>query len=356
MNDPYPSAPSAPRPALRARSARVYTPPGDTPAPGELRLDANEGRPALNPPPATTELLRRYARPAALEARIARGLGVEPARVVVTAGADDALDRLCRATLESGGTALLTDPTFEMLPRYVALAGADAIAIPWLDGPFPVDAFERGTDDRLRAIFAVTPNNPTGLGAGTPDLLRLADLARARGALLVADLAYVEFADEDPTPALLAHPNAVVARTFSKAWGLAGLRVGYAVGPAPVIDWLRAVGHPYPTSAFSLAAVADALDRAGDALRESVARVRSERDALASLLRARGVDVLPSQANFVLARFAPPLPSAFSIEPASLSPRRSSPAALSEPSRPTRNGLGIDFTRNAWTNGPRQSC
>ncbi|MCW5775801.1 MAG: histidinol-phosphate aminotransferase family protein [Phycisphaeraceae bacterium] len=301
-----------PAPAGRVRAVTAYAPPASSPCPWStvhcpLSLHANEGRApdgailerlrALD-----AETLRRYAKPTALEALLAARLGVGPERVVVTAGADDALERLCRAALEPGRTAVLTDPTFEMLPRYVRLTGASPVEIPWLDRAFPAAEFEGAIDASTGAAFIVSPNNPTGAAVSTSDMLGIA--RRNPGCLVVADLAYVEFADEDPTAELLRLPNAVVTRTFSKAWGLAGLRVGYAIGSAEVMGWLRTVGHPFPTSGVSLALAAGALEADQAGTRAYLDRVRTERAELAELLRSLGAEAPESQGNFVLGRFA----------------------------------------------------
>ena len=317
--------PRVPRPASRLTALTAYAPPGvrDSKSQGPnprsqisdlesrksclrpLKLDANEGR---LPDDALldrlraidADALRRYARPAALEAKLGATLGIDPSGIVVTADADDALDRLCRATLEPGRCAILTDPTFEMLPRYARLAGAKPIEIPWLDRPFPAGEIERAIDERTGAVFLVTPNNPTGAVARAAEIVRIAE--RAPASVVVADLAYVEFADEDPTPALLGLPNVVMTRTFSKAWGLAGLRVGYAIGPAHIISWLRAVGHPYPTSSVGLALAGAALDLDHSGNDAYIAQAKRERRDLAALLRSLGADAADSQGNFVLAR------------------------------------------------------
>ncbi len=137
--------------------------------------------------------------------------------------------------------------------------------------------------------------------ATADDLVRLS--AGARRVLLIVDLAYTEFADDDLMEATLRLPNAVAIRTFSKAWGLAGLRVGYAIGPPSIVDWLRAAGSPYPTAGVSLALAARQLETGADHVRAFVQRIRRERDELHRLLRAHGADALPSQGNFLLARF-----------------------------------------------------
>jgi histidinol-phosphate aminotransferase len=188
-----------------------------------------------------------------------------------------------------------------MLERYAQLAGARILEVPWPEGPSPVDALLARVEADTGLIAIVSPNNPTGAIARLQDLARLEQ--GAGNALLLVDAAYGEFADEDLGPAAVAGGRALVVRTFSKAWGLAGLRVGHAVGPVDVIAALRAGGGPYPVSGPSLA-IALAWLEAGEAvMRDLVARIRVEREALREGLARLGATALPSQANFVLARF-----------------------------------------------------
>ena len=128
----------------------------------------------------------------------------------------------------------------------------------------------------------------------------------SRGApscLILVDLAYIEFADEDLTSCVLSLPNALLVRSLSKAWGLAGLRVGWAAGPAEVIGWLRAAGHPYAVSGPSLRLAAARLRTGQGDVALFAGRIREERRLISRRLVALGASVLPSQANFVLARF-----------------------------------------------------
>ncbi len=274
--------------------------------PIDLYLDGNEG---VAPPAALLdiahelgpEVLRRYPSKGELEAQLAAEFGVDAAQVLVTAGGDDALDRACRAVLEPGRELVLPVPTFEMLERYPRLVGATTVPVPWDVPAFPIAGVLDALRDATGAIAIVSPNNPTGAVATTADLEALS--AAAPHVLLLVDLAYVEFADVDLTAAALRLPNAVVVRTFSKAWGLAGLRVGYAIGPPRIIDWLRAVGGPYPTSGLSLAIASRRLSTGAADMRAFIERVRVERAALSSLLIECGAAPVPSQANFVLGRF-----------------------------------------------------
>lgn len=297
----------APVPVERSRSARPYAPPtGDWPI--DLRLDANEGPPSwldvsVVARRAGAEGSRFYPHPNELEREIAAFLDVDPAQVLVTAGGDEAIDRVCRAYLEPGRELVLPMPTFEMIGRYARLAGAEVVAPSWTPGGYPIERVLASLSPRTAVIAVVTPNNPTGEVAGAEDLSRLS--AAAPQAVLLVDLAYTEFADVDLTPHALTLPNAILIRTFSKAFGLAGLRVGYAVGPAALIAPLRATGSPYPVGAWSLAVASEALRTAAAHLPQRVERVRGERVRLTKLLSERGctprVPGSGGQANFVLA-------------------------------------------------------
>ncbi len=271
-----------------------------------LKLDSNEGP---LPPVALLEalatldpdVLRRYPEVAALEATLAKhvGGGVTPDRVLVTAGADDGIDRVCRAYLGPGRTMLLAEPTFEMLHHFATLAGGTLARVPWGCGEFPLAAFLDRLDDQPAVIAIVSPNNPTGAVASAADVRRLAQAAPASVVLL--DHVYVEYADEDLTAAVIDLRNVIVLRTLSKAWGLAGCRIGYAIGTPEVVAVLRAAGAPYPVAAPSVAVALGQLANGAAALCTHVARVRTERTALGERLLALGLEPFPSQANFILA-------------------------------------------------------
>ncbi len=270
-----------------------------------LKLDSNEGplpAPALLAALATLdpEALRRYPDVSTLEATLASRVGVAPDRVIVTAGADDAIDRVCRAYLGVGRTLLLSEPTFEMFDHFAKLSGAGALArVPWRCGEFPLAAFLDRLEEQPAVIAVVSPNNPTGAIATVADIRRLAEAAP--NALVLLDHVYVEYADEDLTPAVIDLPNVVVLRTLSKAWGLAGCRIGYAIASPDVIATLRTAGAPYSVAAPSVALALRQLSGGGERLQTHVTRVREERAALCVHLTSLGLEPLPSQANFILA-------------------------------------------------------
>jgi histidinol-phosphate aminotransferase len=290
-----------PTPASAIRHLTAYAVPRH-PAPVDLHLDANEGMPVDRAPVAVPggDALRRYPDRAPLEAQLCARWGVPDGALLVTAGGDDAIDRVCRAVLEPGRNMVFPTPSFEMIPRYATWAGATIREVPWPGGAYPTDAVLAASDARTSLICVVSPNNPTGATATRDDLRRLRE--GAPHAVILLDHAYVEFADEDLTHAALELGQTVVIRTLSKAWGVAGLRVGAAVAEPALIGWLRAAGNPYTVAAPSLALAADLLDRSEDAAAAWLSQVRAERPALTMALRAHGFTVPESQGNFVFAR------------------------------------------------------
>src|SRR5438876_3835351 len=275
---------------------------------GMLRLDSNEGVPPSRAllgdlSKADPELLRRYPDVSALEAALAARVGVAPDRLLVTAGADEAIDRACRAFLEPGRSLVLPDPSFDMFDCSAALAGGELVRVAWWGDAFPSEGFVSRLDTRTAVVAIVSPNNPRGSVATLGAVRRVA--AAAPNALVVLDHVYVEYADEDLTPGLLDLRNVLVLRTLSKAWGLAGCRVGYAVGSPYVIAVLRAAGGPYTVAAPSVALALSQLERGAEPLSAHVARVREERRLLSGQLAAAGLAPRPSQANFVLVECGP---------------------------------------------------
>lgn len=274
------------------------------PAPaGALRLDANEGSAPVYLSghwPSAVEALRRYPDVRELEADLAALFAVSPDRVLATAGGDDAIDRLCRRFLAGGRELVLTEPTFEMFARHGRLAGGRLRTVSWWEGAYPVGAVTACTGPDTGLLAVVSPNNPTGAVITGQQLRRL-----RRGTAevpLLLDAAYAEFADEDLTALALAMPRTLVLRTLSKAWGLAGLRVGCLLGPADLIAELRGWGQPYAVAGPSVALARAALATGGAAMRADVAAARAARTEVTAQLAQLGARPLPSAGNFVLCR------------------------------------------------------
>lgn len=233
---------------------------------------------------------------------IAAHLSVGPEQVVTGGGSVAVLGHVLAAVCEPGDEVVLPWRSFEAYPIYVTVAGASGVPVPvGADGRLDLPAMAAAVTPRTRVALVCTPNNPTG-PAVRADELAVFLAAVPRDVLVVVDEAYVEFVrDEhaaDGLAALAAHPNVVVLRTFSKAYGLAGLRVGYAVARPRIAAAIRAVSTPFGVSNVAqLAAVASL--RAQREMADRVARVVDERARMLEGLRRQGWTVPDSQANFV---------------------------------------------------------
>jgi histidinol-phosphate aminotransferase len=172
----------------------------------------------------------------------------------------------------------------------------ELIEVPWWSGPFPVELVTNAMKEETAAVFLVSPNNPTGATLTATDLKRVA----AAFPYVVLDAAYVEFADEDLTAIALDLDNVLVIRTLSKAYGLAGLRVGYLLGPPGTVSRIGAYGSPYPVAALSASVAETRLSWPESEMIDFVDTIRSERDRLTEKLTTLDTRPLPSEANFVL--------------------------------------------------------
>lgn len=293
------------KPLAQLQTMRAYrVPPED--ANISLALSGTE-RPialALDSNALTLNSITRYPAHTAnhiLVDQLSAFLRVAPEQLLVTAGADEAIDRVCRTFLEPGCEILLTHPTFEMIGHYGRLTGATVRAVPWLLSAFPLAQMQEAITPATRVIAVVSPNNPTGQVISAEDL---ETLSRAcPNAVVLLDLAYIEFADEDLTQRALQLPNVVMTRTFSKAWGLPGLRVGYAVSQPAIVDWMRAAGGPYTVAHASLYVAAQQVEQRADEMRAYVQTIRAEKAQLEQWLRARHIPYTQSQANFIFVQF-----------------------------------------------------
>jgi histidinol-phosphate aminotransferase len=304
---------------FRAQEAPVvgYTPPARDPRIKWI-LDANEGRPSETALAAlrgagVSEIARRYPRTTDLEADIAacpkEGYApLSPAQVIVTAGGDDAIARAARVFLKPGSTLIVFEPAFEMYGICARLCGARTVGIPWLPGEnFPLSrTIDTARREKAAAIALVNPANPAGTLATPEETLAL--MNALPNVSVWHDGAYADFAKTDSMAAALSRPNGLAIRTFSKTYGLAGLRVGWAAGRPEVIAAMRAAGDPYPVTGPSLAAAKAARSPAGEAqTAKIVARMIEERDLLYKLLITLGARAYPSETDFVFSRVRDPM-------------------------------------------------
>jgi histidinol-phosphate aminotransferase len=227
---------------------------------------------------------------------VAARVGVEPAQVVLGCGSDDVIDAWLRAVGNAGDIVAHADPSFSMVPTFARLNRLRPVGVPLAEsGAMDVDAL-LATGAPL--IYVCSPNNPTGTVTPRDELLRLFD--RAPGAVLL-DEAYAEFSDAHDLRAEAARrPNVLVTRTFSKAWGLAGLRIGYGIGSASLVSAVTKARGPYKVNAMAERAALAALEQDTAWVEEVAQESRVARDRFANGLRnRRGVTVWPSEGNFV---------------------------------------------------------
>lgn len=294
------------------RGVEAYKSARSLAAGGEVLLDANESPRVLSGDPELEELNRYPApQPPELLRQAAGYYGVPQDRVTVTRGADEGIDLLVRAFVEPGReSVLITPPTYGVYAIAARLHGAGIVEVPLVaDKDFALDApgvYAAAKAEPVKLVFICRPNNPTGTDAHLTEVAALAAELKNR-ALVVVDEAYLEFSGRPSAVQLIAHlPNVVVLKTLSKAWGLAGARVGFLLADPAITGLMQAVRAPYPISAPSARAAESVFNAPGaEAMRRSVAQLVAERGRLAAGLKAlRGVvRVLPSEANFLIAVF-----------------------------------------------------
>ncbi|WP_217185071.1 histidinol-phosphate transaminase [Streptomyces sp. AC495_CC817] len=283
---------------------------GKQAGPDAFKLSSNEN--PFEPLPSVVAALQhttpvnRYpdATAARLRERLGLRYGVRPDEVHVAAGSVSILHQLILATASVGDEVIYAWRSFEAYPSLPLVAGATGVQVPLTaESRHDLDAMADAVTERTRAIIVCTPNNPTGPIVTSAEFAAFVERVPA-DVLVVLDEAYAEFVTAPDAVDGLAeriferHPNVVVLRTFSKAYGLAGLRIGYAIGNEKVLDAARTTGIPLSvTSAAENAAVAS-LDAEHELL-ERVAVIVERRTRLVDGLRAQGWDVPDAQGNFV---------------------------------------------------------
>lgn len=280
---------------------------------GIVKLASNEN--PLGPSPKALEAIRaelaeltRYpdGNGFELKQKLAARCGVTPAQVTLGNGSNDILDLVARAWLAPGLNAVFSQYAFAVYPIATQAVGAQGKVVPARDHGHDLEAMLAAIDANTRVVFIANPNNPTGTWFG-PDALE-SFLARVpENVLVVLDEAYIEYAEGDELPDgldyLARYPNLLVSRTFSKAYGLASLRVGYALSSPQVADVLNRVRAPFNVNSLALTAACAALDDAG-----YLAASRRTNDAgMAQLeegFRGLGLSWIPSKGNFIAVDFA----------------------------------------------------
>ncbi|PJE32159.1 Histidinol-phosphate aminotransferase 2 [Pseudooceanicola marinus] len=238
-----------------------------------------------------------------LRQAIASHHGLDPARVICGVGSDEVLQWICQAYAGPGDEVLFTEHGFGMYRICAHAAGATPVEVEETERTTDVDKLIAGLSERTKIVFIANPNNPTGTMIGGAQVARLAD-ALPEGALLVLDGAYAEYVQGFDGGAGLvdARSNVVMTRTFSKIYGLGGLRIGWGYGPQEIVDVLNRIRQPFNLSNAQLAAATAAMNDQAHVIKSRTDNARL-RDWLAKALADHGVPSDPSHANFILARF-----------------------------------------------------
>jgi histidinol-phosphate aminotransferase len=242
-------------------------------------------------------------------ARLARHFGVRPSELLLTNGGDDALRVFFDTFVDPGSSILICEPTFPMYRYYAEIAGARVEALRYGPGmEFPMSSILGALRKKPRVLFIANPNNPTGT------LLQIAEIKKilqaATNTVVVIDEAYAEFSGVTLVSYIGKHPNLFIARTFSKAAGLAALRLGAVIACTESLSYLRRAMPPFPVNLAALVA-AQAAVRDGATTRTYVREILRIREWFEKELHALGVKTFSSAGNFLLANFGPGGPRLF---------------------------------------------
>jgi histidinol-phosphate aminotransferase len=269
-----------------------------------LRLDFNEN--TLAPSPKVMEKLwgmsaeemTKYPAREGVERSVAGHFGLRTEEVLLTNGVDEAIHLMCAAFLDPGNEALIAPPTFFMYDVSVQMMTPNLVKVQADETlEFPFERFMAAITDRTKLIIVASPNNPTGATVSREQVLAICEAAPH--AVVMVDEAYYHFHGETTMGDVASVPNLIVARTFSKAYGLANLRIGLLAGPAELLAYVRKVCSPYNVNGVALACLPAALEDEAY-LAWYVEQVRVGRERMMIGLRDLDVPFFPSEANFVL--------------------------------------------------------
>ncbi|MGZ4874051.1 MAG: histidinol-phosphate transaminase [Candidatus Angelobacter sp.] len=273
----------------------------------DLRLDMNESTTGCSPRVLAklnsmdARTLAQYPRRETGEKLVADFLGVAPQQLLLTNGADEAIDLLCRAYLEPEDEIVIVVPTFAMYEVFAQMENAKVIRVP--TGPefsFPIQRVLSALTNKTKMVVICNPNNPTGADVPRSDILQV--IEAAPDAAILLDEAYFDFYGQTMLDQSGKLPNLFIARTFSKAYGLAGMRLGVMVGDLEQMSVLRRMASPFNVNAFAMECLAEALaDR--QFVADYVGQVLASREWLRNGLEQLNFKCWPSHGNFILCRF-----------------------------------------------------
>jgi histidinol-phosphate aminotransferase len=276
---------------------------------GMLRLDFNENTIGCSPKVLQVinhikeEEIAAYPEYKRFRAKLADSLNIKPDQLIVTNATDEAISIVVQTYVDKGEEAIVPVPTFAMFKFYLQIAGARITEISYnSDLTFPINKVMGMIGKKTRLVILCNPNNPTGTLIEKKDIIRIFAKAQRFDALVLLDEAYYEFSGLDCIDLIDRYDNLIVLRTFSKAYGLGGLRLGYACANKDIVNNLLRCGSPYSVNTVAITAGLVAIDDK-EYVKWYVGEVHKGKKILYDALAKLGVKTYPSWGNFLIAKF-----------------------------------------------------
>ncbi|MBM7552469.1 histidinol-phosphate transaminase [Thalassobacillus pellis] len=237
-----------------------------------------------------------------LRKKLSQELNIKEEELIFGNGSDEIVQIICRTFLEPGTNTVMATPTFPQYKHNALIEGAELREVPTKEGYHDLDEMLHQVDNNTRVLWLCTPNNPTGAHISSDEMEKVLSECPEH-VLIVIDEAYYEYMDAsdafDAVGAIGKHPNLIVLRTFSKAYGLAGLRIGYGIAAKELIATLDPAREPFNTSTIAQAAAILALDDK-EFLNDSIARNKENREMMMKFCKVNDLGFYDTQANFML--------------------------------------------------------
>ena len=294
------------RPRKAVEQLKKYRPPMEGRA-GKLRLDFNENTVGCAPEVVralrralTPEMLTRYPEYGERRQTLAGYFGLKPEETLLTNGTDDAIKAICDAFVDPGDVLLVPAPTFPVYEFFHKVAGGAIERVRYNERfELPVENVVAAVNEKTRWIALGSPNNPTGTEISEPDLQTI--LESSPDVLVFVDEAYFDYSGHTVLPWIRKYENLLVSRTFSKAFGLAALRMGFIFGNPGLVELMHRAQNPFQVNSLALAAACIAIQHE-EHVKKYVAQVHTNRERVYRWLESRGIPFVPSAANFILTR------------------------------------------------------
>jgi len=274
-----------------------------------LRLDFNENTIGCSPKiiDALKEIdankLSVYPEYESFLQKLSGKLGLSPDKIVLTNGTDEAINQIMQTFVENGEEVIIPVPTFAMFKFYATIIGAKINEVFYnLDLSFPFEQVMNSITEKTKVVILVNPNNPTGTSISEKQIRDVLKKAKSKTSLVMIDEAYFEFYGKSSINLIKQFDNLIITRTFSKAYGLAGLRCGYIVSNKEIIANIRKTISPYSVNTIALLCASVALDDQ-KFVEQYVGEVIQNREIMKKQLSSLRVKVFPSSANFLICDF-----------------------------------------------------